>query len=101
VYPLVGETPTVREITEALGRAIGRPIQYVPITDEQWANAVKERLGTHALDHLSHLWQTFRKGEERYQTTDAIRAVTGRNPQTLEEFFQENGGFFASSTQEA
>src|SRR5215472_5648526 len=101
VYPLVGETPTVREMTETLGRAIGRPIQYVAITDEQWANAVKERLGTHALDHLSHLWQAFRKGEERYQTTDAIRAVTGRNPQTLEEFFRENAGFFSRGTQEA
>src|SRR5580658_5898123 len=94
VYPLIGETPTVREITEALGRAIGRPIQYVAISDEQWAGAVKERLGPHALDHLSHLWQTFRKGEERYQTTDALRMVTGRNPQTLEAFFRENAGFF-------
>jgi len=101
VYPLVGETPTVREMTEALGRTIGRPIQYVPITDEQWADAAKERLGPHALDHLSHLWQTFRKGEERYQTTDAIRMVTGRNPQTIEEFFRENAGFFTNSTQEA
>jgi uncharacterized protein YbjT (DUF2867 family) len=101
VYPLVGETPTVREMTEALGRAIGRPIRYVAITDEQWANAAKERLGPHALDHLSHLWQTFRKGEERYQTTDAICMVTGRNPQTLEQFFRENAGFFAGRTQEA
>ncbi len=101
VYPLVGETPTVREMIEALGRAIGRPIRYVAITDEQWANAVKERLGPHALDHLSHLWQTFRKGEERYQTTDAIRTVTGRNPQTLEEFFRKNAAFFAANTQEA
>src|SRR5215831_9773852 len=100
-YALIGETPSVREITEALGRAIGRPIRYVPISDEQWANTVKERLGPHALDHLSHLWQTFRKGEERYQTTDAIPVVTGRNPQTLEEFFRENAGFFASSSQEA
>ena len=100
-YALVGETPTVREMIEALGRAIGRPIRYVAVTDEQWANAVKERLGPHALDHLSHLWQTFRKGEDRYQTTDAIRMVTGRNPQTLEEFFRDNAGFFASSTQEA
>jgi uncharacterized protein YbjT (DUF2867 family) len=97
VYPLVGETPTVREMTEALARAIGRPIQYVPITDEQWASAAKERLGAHALDHLSHLWQTFRKGEERYQATDAIRVVTGRNPQTLEEFFRENAGPFAAA----
>lgn len=97
VRALVGETPTVREITEALGRAVGRPIRYVAITDEQWSNAVKERLRTHALDHLSHLWQTFRKGEERYRTTDAIRVVTGRNPQTLEEFFRKNSGFFAST----
>jgi len=47
------------------------------------------------------LWQTFRKGEERYQSTDAIRMVTGRNPQKLEEFFRENAGFFAAGTQEA
>jgi uncharacterized protein YbjT (DUF2867 family) len=100
-YALVGETPTVREIAEALGRAIGRPIRYMAIPDEQWANAVKERLGYHALDHLSHLWQSFRKGEERYQTTDAIRTVTGRNPQTLEEFFRQNAGFFAAGPQEA
>lgn len=85
---------------EALGRAIGRPIRYAAVTDE-WANAVKERLGPHALDHLSHLWQTFRKGEEHCRTTDAIRLVTGRNPQTLEEFFRENAGFFAAGTQEA
>jgi uncharacterized protein YbjT (DUF2867 family) len=100
-YALVGATPTVGEMTEALGRAIGRPIRYVAITEEQWANAVKERLGPHALDHLSHLWQTFRKGEERYQTTDAIRMVTGRKPQTLEEFFGENAGLLAGHTQEA
>jgi uncharacterized protein YbjT (DUF2867 family) len=100
-YALLSETPTVREMIEALGRAIGRPVRYVAITDEQWANAVKERLGPHALDHLSHLWQTFRKGEEHYQTTDAIRMVTGRNPQTLEQFFRQNAGFFAGNPQEA
>jgi len=101
VYPLIAEVPTVRAITEALARAIGRPIRYVATTDEHWAGAVKERLGPHALDHLSHLWKTFRKGEERYQTTDSIRVVTGRNPQTLEEFFRENAGFFGGSSQEA
>ena len=61
VYPLVSETLTVRQIVETLGRAIGRPIRYVPITDEQWADAVKERINPHALDHLTHLWQYFRK----------------------------------------
>jgi uncharacterized protein YbjT (DUF2867 family) len=90
VYPLVSETPTVRTMIEALGRAIGRPVRYVAITDEQWAEAVKERLNPHALDHLTHLWQYFRRSEEPFQATDAIRIVTGRDPQTLEEFFRAN-----------
>jgi uncharacterized protein YbjT (DUF2867 family) len=90
IYPLVSETPTVREIVATLGRAIGREIRYVPITDEQWADAVKERLNPHALDHLTHLWQYFRNSEEHRQATNAIHEVTGRNPQSLEEFFQAN-----------
>jgi uncharacterized protein YbjT (DUF2867 family) len=99
VYPLVSETPTVREIMETLGRALGREIRYVPITDEQWADAVKERLNPHALDHLTHLWQHFRKGEQRYQATDTIRAVTHRNPQTLEEFFLANAKSIGAAAQ--
>jgi uncharacterized protein YbjT (DUF2867 family) len=99
VYPLVSETPTAEEIVETLGRAIGRPIRYVPITDEQWAEAVKERINRHALDHLTHLWQYFRKGGARVQATDAIRVVTGRNPQTLEEFFRANAKSFGAGAQ--
>jgi len=90
VYPLVNETPTVREIVETLSKVMGHSVRYVPITDEQWAEAAKARINPHALDHLTHLWQYFRKGEDHYRATDAIRAVTGRNPQTLEEFFREN-----------
>jgi uncharacterized protein YbjT (DUF2867 family) len=90
VYPLVSETLTVRQIVETLGKAIGRPIRYVPITDEQWTDAVKERINPHALDHLTHLWQYFRNSKESRQATNVIREVTGRNPQTLEEFFRAN-----------
>ncbi|HEY7303247.1 MAG TPA: NmrA family NAD(P)-binding protein [Bryobacteraceae bacterium] len=97
VYPIVSETPTVREIVEILGKSIGRPIRYVPITDEQWAEAVKERINAHALDHLTHLWQYFRKTEERYRTTDTVRVITSRKPQTLEEFFRANAESFGSA----
>jgi hypothetical protein len=92
----VTATPTVREIVDTLGKAIGRPIRYVPITDEQWAAAVKERINPHAIDHLTHLWQHYRKAAEHYPTTDTVRAITGRNPQTLEEFFRANAESFAS-----
>jgi uncharacterized protein YbjT (DUF2867 family) len=99
VYPLVSETLSVREIVETLSRAIGRPIRYMPITDEEWAQAVKDRLNPHALDHLSHLWRYLRNSDERRQTTDTIRTVTFRNPQTLEEFFRANAKFFAAPGQ--
>ena len=99
VYPLVTETPTVREIVETLGKAIGRPIRYVPITDDQWAEAVKERLNPHALDHLTHLWRYFRRGETLGRPTDTVRAVTGRNPQTLEEFFRATVESFSAKGQ--
>jgi uncharacterized protein YbjT (DUF2867 family) len=100
VYPLVSETPTVLEIVATLGKAIGREIRYVPITDEQWADAVRERFNNpHALDHLSHLWPHYRKGAGNYRATDAIRAVTGRNPQTLEEFFLENAKSIGATAQ--
>jgi uncharacterized protein YbjT (DUF2867 family) len=99
VYSLVSETPTVREIVETLGKAVGRPIRYVPITDEQWADVVKERINPHALDHLTHLWQFFRRGEEHYQATDAVRVVTGQDPQTLEQFFRANAKFIDAARQ--
>lgn len=99
VYPLVSEAPTVSEIVKTLGKAIGRSIRYVPITDEQWAEAVKERMNPHALDHLTHLWQYFRNSKERRQPTTAIRRVTGRNPQTLEEFFRANAKSFDDAGQ--
>ena len=99
VYPVVSETPTVREIVETLGKAIGHSIRYVPITDEQWAEAVRARINPHALEHLTHLWQSFRKGEVRYQATGTVRSVTGRKQQTLEEFFRANAEFFAAAGQ--
>jgi uncharacterized protein YbjT (DUF2867 family) len=97
VYSLVNETPTVREIFETLGRVMGHSVRYVPITDEQWAEAVKARINPHALDHLTHLWQYYRKGNALSKATNTVRSVTGRNPQTLEEFFRANAASFAAA----
>jgi uncharacterized protein YbjT (DUF2867 family) len=99
VYPVVSETFTVHEIFATLSRVMGRPIRYVPITDEEWAQAVKEQVNPHALDHLTHLWQYYRKSEQHYQTSNTVRTVTGRNPQTLEEFFRANAKGIATGAQ--
>jgi uncharacterized protein YbjT (DUF2867 family) len=94
-YDLVIELPTVIEVADTLTRVLGRPIRYVEITDEQWAQGSRQQINAHALDHLSHLWQFFRegrfpKGESGFRTTTSeIRALTGTEPQTLEEFFRK------------
>ena len=94
-YTLVSEVLTAQQIVDTLGKAIGRPIRYVPITDQQWADAAKERINAHALDHLSRLWQYFRNGHVRRRVTNTVMEVTGRAPQTLEDFFQANATSFA------
>jgi uncharacterized protein YbjT (DUF2867 family) len=94
VFPPVSEALTVHQIVGSLSKVVGRPLKYVPITDQQWADAVKERVNAHAVDPLSHLWMYFRTREHQAKPTDVVLKVTGRNPQTLEEFFRENLQFF-------
>lgn len=100
-YDLIAATPTVKEIVDTLSAALQRPIRYVGITDEQWAEAMRGHINPHALDHLSHLWRYFRSTERRTAeeargVTDTIRTVTGGRAQTLEDFFRANAGEFGS-----
>src|ERR1700721_3714278 len=54
-YDLIAATPTGREIAPSLSAALQRPIGYVSITDEQWAESVRGHINNqHALDHLSN-----------------------------------------------
>jgi uncharacterized protein YbjT (DUF2867 family) len=103
-YDLIGEIPSVNDIVNTLGRVLKRPIRYVEITDEQWAQAVAGRMNSHALDHLSHLWRFFRtsgirKGESGLRISDTIQTLTGTDPQTLEQFFEKNAEVFGGVRQ--
>jgi uncharacterized protein YbjT (DUF2867 family) len=98
-FDLIAAIPTVKQIVGTLSTVLQRPIRYVGITDEQWAETVRGHLDLHALDHLSHLWRYFRSPERRSNeearaVTDTIHAVTGRQAQTLEEFFRANAEEF-------
>jgi uncharacterized protein YbjT (DUF2867 family) len=99
-YDLIAATPTVKEIVDTLSSVLQRPIRYVNITDEQWIEAMRGHINSHALDHLSHLWQYFRsmerRSEEARTATDTISAITGGRAQTLEEFFRANAAEFGS-----
>ena len=101
-YDLVAATLTVKEIVDTLSAALQRPIRYVNITDEQWAEAMRGHINPHALDHLSNLWRYFRSSERSgdlvaRRVTDTIRSITGSPAQTLEDFFKANAAEFGST----
>lgn len=96
-YDLASKTPSVKEIVATLSSVAKRPIKYVPVTDERWIEAVRERIKPHALDHLSDLWRYFRtagRAKSDREVGEPIKRLTGREPQSLEEFFRLNVGAF-------
>lgn len=100
-YVLIAATPTVKEIVDTLSATLQREIRYIGITDEQWAEVMRDHINAHALDHLSDLWRYFRSSERRgveetRRVTETIRSVTGNRAQTLAEFFSANAAEFGS-----
>ncbi len=93
IIPLVG-AEDVSRVAATLLASPSAPSQSVSVGQRS-----KGADHPHALDHLTHLWQYFRKAENRFETTDAIRVVTGRDPQTLEDFFRSNAEFITTAGQ--
>jgi uncharacterized protein YbjT (DUF2867 family) len=93
---LIGELLTVHGIRDKIADVLERQIRYHNISDEQWREAAGSRLNPHALEHLSHLWRSFRTRSDTddYVVTDAISKFGGHQPKTLAEFIRENRSAF-------
>jgi uncharacterized protein YbjT (DUF2867 family) len=102
-YYLIGELLTVNGMRDTISEVLGRPIQYYNITDEAWRKAAESRLNAHALEHLSHLWRSFRtrNNTDDYVISDVIEKVGGRAPKSLIEFVRENRDAFERSAHAA
>ena len=102
VVRLMAGAVTNKEIADAFGQVMDRPVRYVEIADDEWA-AATSALGVNAVavEHLSHLWRYLRTRPPElqafYQITDAFEHFTGRPPQSLPEFLRENKELFAQA----
>ncbi|SEG95818.1 Uncharacterized conserved protein YbjT, contains NAD(P)-binding and DUF2867 domains [Nonomuraea solani] len=88
-YSLIGQTLTVKEIVETLAHGLGRQIGYQNVPDEFWAQAARDRINAHAVEHLSKLWATLRTRPPeyaQYNGPETIEKLGGRRPQTFAEF---------------
>jgi uncharacterized protein YbjT (DUF2867 family) len=76
-------------------RALGRPISYVDVPSEIWAQQVLARanLGPYVEEHISTMARLHR--ENRYdRVTDTVKEITGRPAESVEEFVRRRRELF-------
>jgi uncharacterized protein YbjT (DUF2867 family) len=102
VVRLMAGAVTNEEIAEAFGDVLGRSVDYVDISDEQWASAVSAvGVNAVAVEHLTHLWRYLRTRPPEYQAfyhiSDAFEHLTGQPPRSLPQFLREHETLFAGA----
>ena len=83
-------------IAEEYARALGRPISYVDVPSETWAEQVLARanLGPYVDEHIATMARLHR--ENRYdRVTDTVQEITGRPAESVEEFVARHSDLFA------
>lgn len=85
-----GQALSTREIARLASEATGRPIEVVPVTDEQLADGM-EAAGVPApmVPFLVSFDTNTRAGNVAL-VSDAVKSLTGRAPATLQQFFAAN-----------
>ncbi len=80
---------TGEEVADAIARCFGKPVRYEPVAAEDWPAYMTEKWGLPPALAASTVG-TMRAIEAGQfdLATDDYRAVTGRSPQTLDEFLE-------------
>ena len=76
--------------------ALGRPISYIDVPWETWAEQVLSRanLGPYVEEHIAPMARLHR--ENRYdRVTDTVEEITGRRAESVEEFVAWRSDLFA------
>lgn len=87
---------TFQEVAEALSAATGRPVTYIDVPlDAARAALVAARMPGWLVEHLPRVFATIREGGLA-RTTGTVRALTGREPRTIEEFTRDHAAAFGA-----
>jgi uncharacterized protein YbjT (DUF2867 family) len=89
-YALTGpELLSRAQVAEKLSQGIGKPVQYVPITDQQFREAMKAYMPPPVLELMSALYAGVRAGWTEVKT-DTVQQVLGRPPRSFDEFVKDS-----------
>jgi uncharacterized protein YbjT (DUF2867 family) len=94
-YPVTGgEALGVADLAQILGDAIGRKIEYVPVTDEATAQTFRSHhMPEEIVNALLPFGAIVRSGRAA-EVLPTVRTVLGREPLTFAEWSRENAGVF-------
>jgi uncharacterized protein YbjT (DUF2867 family) len=85
-----GEALSRDEVTSALSAATGQDVKYVPISDEQFGQAMRGGGAPEAyVGLMTSLYQSVRAGHSA-AVTDDVRRVTGRDPISFVQFARDH-----------
>ncbi|HLL54782.1 MAG TPA: SDR family oxidoreductase [Myxococcaceae bacterium] len=89
-YALTGpELLSRAQVAEKISQGIGKPVKYVPITDQQFREAMKAYMPPPVLELMSALYAGVRAGWTEVKT-DTVQQVLGRPPRSFEEFVKDS-----------
>jgi uncharacterized protein YbjT (DUF2867 family) len=83
-------------VAEEYARALGRPVSYVDVPWETWAEQVlaRAKLGPYVDEHIATMARLHR--ENRYdRRTHTVEEITGRPAESVEEFVARRSDLFA------
>ncbi|MBL7497626.1 SDR family oxidoreductase [Frankia sp. CNm7] len=91
------EAITFERVAHELAAAIGRPVRYVHVTDEDARHAMTaDGLPPMVADAVVAIFAAQRAGLMA-TTTRAVREVTGRQPRSITEFVRDHAHMFGSA----
>jgi uncharacterized protein YbjT (DUF2867 family) len=97
VFELTGpRSQDMNGIAEEYARALNRPVSYVDVPPETWAEQVLARagLGSYVQEHIATVARLHR--ENRYdRMTTTVEEITGRPAESVEEFVARRSDLFA------
>lgn len=85
-YELTGpESLSRAQVAAKLSQVLGREVKYIPLSDEQFREAVRAFMPPGNIELMCNLYAGIRAGWTA-RSTDTVRQVLGREPRTFTQF---------------
>lgn len=90
-YEITGnKTYSANDVAEDITSLIGKPVEYVPVTIDQWIDGVKDlsTINSFLATHLREFSTEIADGRFN-KTTSVVKDITGHEPRTFKDYITE------------